>query len=105
MKYKDYYRTLGVNKNANEQEIKRAYRRLAREFHPDVNPDDPKAEEEFKKVVELKPDDCAAHYSLGNLYQERGLWDEALQEYEAALKAEPGRWEVIAEIEKIKQGK
>jgi curved DNA-binding protein len=52
MDYKDYYKVLGVNKNADEKEIKRAYRRLAREFHPDVNPGDAQAEEHFKEINE-----------------------------------------------------
>jgi curved DNA-binding protein len=52
MEYKDYYKTLGVDKNASEKEIKRAFRRLARQYHPDVNPDDPQAEERFKEVNE-----------------------------------------------------
>ncbi len=52
MDYKDYYKILGVDRNSSEQEIKRAYRRLAREFHPDVNPDDQNAEEKFKEINE-----------------------------------------------------
>ncbi len=46
----DYYGTLGVSKRADEKEIKSAYRRLARKYHPDVNPNDPKSEARFKEV-------------------------------------------------------
>jgi curved DNA-binding protein len=52
MQYRDYYQTLNVSKNANQDEIKKAYRKLAREYHPDVNPDDPNAEEKFKDINE-----------------------------------------------------
>lgn len=52
MNYKDYYSTLGVGKNAGSDEIKKAYRKLARKYHPDVNPNDLKAEEKFKEINE-----------------------------------------------------
>jgi curved DNA-binding protein len=52
MEYKDYYKILGVGKNADTKEIKRAYRRLAREFHPDMNRGDAGAEERFKEINE-----------------------------------------------------
>lgn len=52
MEYKDYYRVLGVDRGADEKEIKRAYRRLARQHHPDVNPEDKQAEERFKEINE-----------------------------------------------------
>ena len=52
MDYKDYYKVLGVDKNSTEKEMKSAFRRLAREHHPDVNPGDPQAEARFKEINE-----------------------------------------------------
>jgi curved DNA-binding protein len=52
VEYKDYYRILGVARDADEKQIKRAFRKLARQHHPDVNPGDPSAEAKFKDVAE-----------------------------------------------------
>ncbi|MFS4418549.1 DnaJ C-terminal domain-containing protein [Maribacter sp. 2307ULW6-5] len=52
MEYIDYYKILGLAKNADEKAIKKAYRKLARKYHPDVNPNDPEAERKFKEVNE-----------------------------------------------------
>ncbi len=49
---KDYYKTLGVNRGANEDAVRKAYRRLARKYHPDVNPGDKTAEDRFKDIQE-----------------------------------------------------
>src|SRR5437016_472107 len=52
VQYKDYYKTLGVPRTASEEEIKRAFRKLAREYHPDVAKNKKQAEEKFKEINE-----------------------------------------------------
>src|SRR5256885_15806486 len=69
MKYKDYYAIMGLERNASAEDIKRAYRKLARKFHPDVSKE-ANAEERFKEVGEayetLKdPEKRAAYDQLG----------------------------------------
>lgn len=67
MDFKDYYAILGVSKNASQDEIQRAYRKLARQYHPDINKT-PEAESTFKDVGEayevLKDPDKRAKYEL-----------------------------------------
>ena len=52
MDYKDYYKIIGVSKSASQEEIKKAFRKLALKYHPDKNPGDKKAEEKFKEISE-----------------------------------------------------
>ena len=52
MKYRDYYEVLGVDKKASDQEIKKAYRKLAKEYHPDLHPDDKDAKDKFSEINE-----------------------------------------------------
>ena len=68
---RDYYEVLGVQRNVSEEEVKRAYRKLAVKFHPDKNPDDPHAEEKFKEIGEaydvlMDPDKRAAYDRFGH---------------------------------------
>ena len=52
MEFIDYYKLLGINKSATPDEIKKAYRKMARKYHPDLNPDDKEAEKKFQAVNE-----------------------------------------------------
>jgi curved DNA-binding protein len=82
MEYKDYYKTLGVAKGADDKDIKKAYRRLARQYHPDVNPGDKAAEARFKEINE-------AHAVLSD-QEKRRKYDELGQNYQRWQQAGGG---------------
>src|SRR4051794_52684 len=76
MEYKDYYKVLGVKRNATDKEIKSAYRKLARKYHPDVNPGDSTAEARFKEINEAHavlsdPEKRKKYDALGPDWQRR----------------------------------
>ena len=67
---RDYYEVLGISKGASEEEIKKAYKKLARKYHPDMNPGDKEAEEKFKEINEANevlsdPDKKARYDQFG----------------------------------------
>lgn len=88
MQYKDYYAVLGVDKSASEKEIKKAYRKLAAQYHPDKNPKDKEAEQKFKEINEANevlsnPEKRKKYDTLGvnwESYQQGGFdWSQAGQ--------------------------
>jgi curved DNA-binding protein len=75
--YKDYYQILGVSRNANADEIKKAYRKLARQYHPDLNPNNQEAEKRFKDINEAHeilsdPDKRRKYDQFGQYWQQEG---------------------------------
>ena len=89
MEYIDYYKILGVSKNATEKDIKKAYRKLARKYHPDVNPNDAEAERKFKQVNEAN--EVLGDPEKRKKYDQYGKdWQHA-EEFERAKRQQPAR--------------
>src|SRR6188474_836096 len=86
VQYKDYYETLGVSRTASEADIKKAFRKLAREFHPDVAKNKKRAEEKFKEINEAyevlgdpakrkKYDELGANWKAGAEFRPPPGWE------------------------------
>jgi curved DNA-binding protein len=82
MEYKDYYKTLGVPKSASEKDIKQAYRKLARKYHPDVNPNNKDAEKTFKDINEA--------YAVLSDAEKRRTYDTLGPDWQQRFRPHPG---------------
>lgn len=85
---KDYYGTLGVKKTATAEEIRKAFRKLARKYHPDVNPNDKKAEEKFKEISEAN--DVLSDEKKRKIYDQLGFYSDSIDPAAAEAAARGG---------------
>ncbi len=85
---KDYYGTLGVKKNASPDEIKKAFRKLARKYHPDVNPGDKKSEAKFKEISEAN--DVLSDEKKRKVFDQLGFYSDSIDPAAAEAAARGG---------------
>ena len=86
VKFQDYYEILGVPRNASEADIKKAYRKLARKYHPDFNPNNKQAEEKFKQTQEA--------YEVLSDAEKRKKYDELGANWKSGAEfTPPPNWE------------
>src|SRR5437899_10047073 len=86
---KDYYGVLGVKKTASSDEIRKAFRKLARKYHPDVNPGDKKSEEKFKEISEAN--DVLSDEKKRKIYDQLGFYSDNIDPAQAEAYARAGQ--------------
>ncbi len=102
MEFQDYYKTLGVDRKASDADIKSAYRKLARKFHPDVNPNNKEAEAKFKQINEAyqvisDPEKRKKYDELGADWEHGVSQEEMMRRYAQQQRA-AGAGGVVARI-------
>src|SRR5882724_5430371 len=85
---KDYYGALGIKKTASSEEIRKAFRKLARKYHPDVNPNDKKSEEKFKEISEAN--DVLSDPKKRKIYDQLGFYSDNIDPAAAEAYARGG---------------
>src|ERR1700761_2114798 len=86
---KDYYGLLGVKKAATADDIRKAFRKLARKYHPDVNPGDKKSEEKFKEISEAN--DILSDEKKRKIYDQFGFYSDQIDPAAAEAAARAGQ--------------
>src|ERR1700757_3498521 len=86
---KDYYAILGIKKKATPDEIRKAFRKLARKYHPDVNPGDKKAEEKFKEISEAN--DILSDEKKRKIFDQFGFYSDQIDPAAAEAAARAGQ--------------
>jgi molecular chaperone DnaJ len=87
--HKDYYATLGIRKTATSEDIRKAFRKLARKYHPDVNPGDKKSEEKFKEISEAN--DILSDEKKRKIYDQFGFYSDQIDPATAEAAARAGQ--------------
>ena len=86
----DYYKTLGVKRAATQEEIRKAYRRLARKYHPDLNPGDKSSEEKFKQLSEAY--DVLSDPKKREVYDKFGTYNDNIRD---SARGPPGQGSIL----------
>lgn len=92
----DYYKTLGISKTASDKDIKKAYRKLARKYHPDLNPNDKEAEKKFKEINEANevlsnPENRKKYDQYGAHWKNSEAYEQAKQQQQQQQRAYQGQ--------------
>ena len=95
--YIDYYNILGVTKNASQEEIKKAYRKLARKYHPDLNPNDKEAKKKFQQINEANevlsdPEKRKKYDQYGQDWKHAEEFEKQRQYQQQGASQEGGQW-------------
>ncbi len=93
MEFVDYYKILGIHKTATEKEIKKAYRKLARKYHPDLNPDNKEAEKKFKEINEANevlsnPENRKKYDKYGKDWKHSDAFEKAKQQQQSQQRSQ-----------------